>query len=241
MKLSKRLETVVSFVETGSRVADVGTDHGYVPIALAERGIAVHGVAMDVREGPLARAREHIRRHGLEDVIEVRLGDGVKELKDGEADTVIVAGMGGELVIHILEDGKRLWGEIKHWILSPQSELDKVRKFLEDNGFLIEREDMVQEEGKYYTVMRVIPGRMEPMEPWELLYGPCLVRQKHPVLGEFLVREQNTLEEILKGINRQEGEKAKDRASKLRQKLVWIRRALEIVGNLEGYNIEGEG
>ena len=66
MKLSKRLETVVSFVETGSRVADVGTDHGYVPIALAERGIAVHGVAMDVREGPLARAREHIRRHGLE-------------------------------------------------------------------------------------------------------------------------------------------------------------------------------
>ena len=117
MKLSRRLEMVISFVEKGSRIADVGTDHGYVTIVLAERGLVDGGVAMDVKEGPLKRAREHIRQHGLDGVIEVRLSDGVKELGDEEADTVIIAGMGGELVIHILEDGRRLWEQVKHWIL----------------------------------------------------------------------------------------------------------------------------
>lgn len=88
---------------------DVGTDHGYVPIELAQRGIISHGLAMDVRKGPLERAKEHIRQYGLEDVIETRLSDGICQLQDHEADTVIVAGMGGELVIHILEEGRRFW------------------------------------------------------------------------------------------------------------------------------------
>ena len=96
MKLSERLNTVVSFVKPGSRVVDVGTDHGYVPIELAQRGIISHGLAMDVRKGPLERAKEHIRQYGLEDVIETRLSDGICQLQDHEADTVIVAGMGGE-------------------------------------------------------------------------------------------------------------------------------------------------
>ena len=95
MKLSERLNTVVSFVKPGSRVVDVGTDHGYVPIELAQRGIISHGLAMDVRKGPLERAKEHIRQYGLEDVIETRLSDGICQLQDHEADTVIVAGMGG--------------------------------------------------------------------------------------------------------------------------------------------------
>ena len=101
MKLSERLNTVVSFVKPGSRVVDVGTDHGYVPIELAQRGIIIHGLAMDVRKGPLERAKEHIRQYGLEDVIETRLSDGICQLQDHEADTVIVAGKGGELVIHL--------------------------------------------------------------------------------------------------------------------------------------------
>lgn len=227
MRLSRRLETVISFVETGSKIADVGTDHGYVPIALAERGIASHGVAMDVRVGPLERAKEHIGQHGMEQMIETRLSDGVEKLEAGEADTVIAAGMGGELVIHILEDGKRLWGDVRHWILSPQSEIEKVRSFLGENGFLIDREDMVEEDGKYYTVMDVIRGRMGKLEPWELLYGSCLVREKHPVLREFLVKERKSLEGILEGLKGQDGESAKRRAGELRQKILWAERALQ--------------
>lgn len=233
MRLSRRLETVISFVETGSKIADVGTDHGYVPIALVERGIASRGVAMDVRVGPLERAKEHIGQHGMEQMIETRLSDGVEKLEAGEADTVIAAGMGGELVIHILEDGKRLWDDVRHWILSPQSEIEKVRSFFGENGFLIDREDMVEEDGKYYTVMDVIRGRMGKLEPWELLYGSCLVREKHPVLREFLVKERKSLEGILEGLKGQDGESAKRRAGELRQKILWAERALQEMEELK--------
>ena len=102
MKLSKRLELVASFVPKGSRIADIGTDHGHLPICLVEQGICPGAVAMDVGRGPLGRANAHIREHGLSGVIETRLSDGLARLRPGEADTVVMAGMGGQLVIHIL-------------------------------------------------------------------------------------------------------------------------------------------
>ena len=109
MKLSKRLEMIASFVKPGSRLADIGTDHGYIPIALTERGVILSALAMDVRKGPLERAREHIGEAGLAEQIETRLSDGLEKLKAGEADTVVIAGMGGELEIHILEEGRHIW------------------------------------------------------------------------------------------------------------------------------------
>ena len=225
MKLSERLNTVVSFVKPGSRVVDVGTDHGYVPIELAQRGIIIHGLAMDVRKGPLERAKEHIRQYGLEDVIETRLSDGICQLQDHEADTVIVAGMGGELVIHILEEGRRFWDQIGHWILSPQSELDKVRDYLVEQGFAIERETMLKEEGKYYVVMDVVRGQMESLKPWESLYGPLLLKEKNPVLAELLQKEKTLCESILKGLAGQESESAGKRAEELGKQIRWIEEA----------------
>ena len=96
MKLSKRLETVASFVPKGSNIADIGTDHGYVPIYLVREGQAEHAVAMDVRKGPLERARAHVEAAGLGSRIDVRLSDGLAGLKPGEADCVVIAGMGGD-------------------------------------------------------------------------------------------------------------------------------------------------
>lgn len=234
MRLSKRLETVASFVTEGSNVADIGTDHGYIPIVLVERGIAARALAMDVRSEPLKRAREHILEHGLEDEIEVRLSDGVKELKPGEADTVVIAGMGGELVIHILEDGRHLWEEVGHWILSPQSELHKVRKYLENHGFSIIKEEMVEEDGKYYTVMDVVRGDMGPLSEAEYLYGPCLIRQRHPVLQEFLKREKRLLKQILDGLSGQEGEGAVLRKAELEKQLTWIQEAEHEYERMDG-------
>lgn len=154
MRLSERLETVASFVDKGSIVADVGTDHGYIPVCLVERGICPAAIGMDVRPGPLSRAREHIEERGLGDRIQTRLGDGLEPLAPGEADTAVIAGMGGELIIRILENGRRLWGDVRTWILSPQSEIQKVRLFLWENGFRAVDEAMVLDEGKYYTVMK---------------------------------------------------------------------------------------
>ena len=155
--LSKRLEAVAGLIERDGTLADVGTDHGYIPIAMVLRGHAEKAIAMDLRTGPLERAREHITAYGLEDRIETRLSDGVSALAENEADSIVVAGMGGELVIHILETGKAVCKSAKELILQPQSEIDEVRKFLRENGYQIADEDMVEEEQKYYPMMRVIP------------------------------------------------------------------------------------
>lgn len=227
MKLSDRLEMVVSFVLPGSCVADIGTDHGYVPIVLVKRGIAVRALAMDVREGPLARAKEHISRYGLDGQIETRLSDGVSGLNPGEADTVIAAGMGGELILHILREGRRLWDTVGHWILSPQSEPEKVRVYLQENGFRIAAERMLCEDGKFYVVMDAVRGEMEPLDGAQALYGPCLIRERDPVLYDFLKREEGVLSRILTGLEGQTGRKASARREELNQRLACARRAMD--------------
>lgn len=210
LRLSKRLQLVASFVQEGSRIADIGTDHGYVPIYLARTGRIRSAIAMDVGKEPLARAKEHIEAYwGTGKAagpaatvtaacpITTRLSDGLKELRAGEADTVIMAGMGGELETHIMEEGRRLWDSIDRWILSPQSDLDKVRRFLAENGFSIGREAMVKDSGKFYTVMLATRGRMEYENQAQYLYGKLLIEQRDEVLKEYLRREQNRVEKIL--------------------------------------------
>ena len=113
MKLSERLELVLSFVEPGESAADVGTDHGHVPVELVRRMIVKKAVAMDVRKGPLSRATENIALAGLSAKIETRLSDGVAKLQPGEADSVVIAGMGGELIIKILENGRHMWDSVE--------------------------------------------------------------------------------------------------------------------------------
>lgn len=230
MRLSKRLETVISFVAPRSRVADVGTDHGFIPIELVRRGTALWCCAMDVVPGPLMRAKEHIRQQGLEDKIDTRLGDGVDKLLSGEADTVIIAGMGGQTVIHILENGSRLWEDVDHWILSPQSEIHKVRRFLHSRGFVIVREDMTEDGGKYYTVMEAVYDRERAKAQGELteaeyLFGPRLTAEKHEVLMEFLAGERRKLLGIVEELKGKDGEKAKERREKLEERLRCIEEA----------------
>jgi len=196
IKLSKRLHTIASFAEPGCRAADIGTDHAYIPIDLIQREIAEHVIAMDVRRGPLIRARDHIARYRLKDRIETRLSDGLSKLHSGEADTVIIAGMGGELMLRILAEGCHVWESVKQWILSPQSEIEEFRRGLEELGFSIGKETMLCEEGKYYTVMLVRRGQMHYDDAFRYRYGDLLIREKHPVLLEFLDREEHTLKKI---------------------------------------------
>lgn len=207
VRLSLRLQAVADFVEQGSRIADIGTDHGYVPIYLAQTGRAVSAIAMDVRRGPLERAAEHIREYGEREgqsfscPVKTRLSDGLKALEPGEADTVIIAGMGGELEIRILEEGRHVWDSVKHWILSPQSDLHKVRLYLEENGFVIMDETMVRDEGKYYTIMSVARGTMKYSRPTWYRYGKIPIGRKDCILKEYLDREAVRVQGILETLN----------------------------------------
>lgn len=225
MKLSKRLEMIASFVYKGSKIADIGTDHGYIPIYLVKEGIISTALAMDVRKGPLERAEQHIRQFGLDGQIEVRLSDGLKKLSPGEADTVIIAGMGGELIIHILEEGKHVWDTTKHLILSPQSGLFRVRKYLEQNGFSIKREAMLKEDGKYYTVMEAEKGSMNCQKEIYYRYGQDLIERAEPVLAELLEKDKHTLLRIRETLKEEETLGSKKRLEELERELLWIEEA----------------
>ena len=201
MRLSERLERVVSFVRPCASAADIGTDHALVPVELVRRGIVKKAIAMDVRPGPLSRAKEQISRAGLSDQIEPRLSDGLAALKPQEAETVIIAGMGGELIIRILTEGRHMWDSVAQWVLSPHSEVFKVRGWLLENGFSIEKEDMVCEDGKYYVLMDVrragsgIESPARDAEFVRLLYGDGLIRERNPVLAQYLKEEEQMLME----------------------------------------------
>lgn len=203
MKLSNRLELVVSFVKPGESAADVGTDHGHVPVELVRRGIVKHALAMDVRKGPLSKAEENIAAAGMKESVEARLSDGVQRLKANEADSVIIAGMGGELVIHILENGRHVWDTVEQWVLSPHSELHKVREWLYRNDFFIAKEDMVYEEGKFYTVLDVRRGSASNLSEVDFRYGTYLRKTKNPVFAEFLKEEERKLLALKENLEKQ--------------------------------------
>lgn len=155
VQLSKRLQSVADLAESCETMADVGTDHGYIPVYLVACKKAKRAIAMDVNQGPLLRAEEHILQYGMEEHIKTRLSDGLSALKPKEAEVIVIAGMGGALMMRILSQGAETARSAKELILQPQSELMAFRKFLYENGYQIMAEDMVCEDGKYYPMMAV--------------------------------------------------------------------------------------
>ena len=159
VELSKRMQAVAAFVPKNTVVCDVGCDHGFVSIYLVQQKICPKVFAMDVKKGPLERAREHIQDYGLEDYIPTRLSDGLSAIKTEEAevsiDGAIIAGMGGRLVVKILSDSLDKVRKMSYLILQPQSELAYVRKWLRQQELFVADEDMVLEDGKYYPILFV--------------------------------------------------------------------------------------
>ena len=197
VKISNRLTTAAALVTQGYTLADVGTDHGYIPIYLLQQKKIPSAIAMDINEGPLERAKEHIALYGLQAYIQTRLSDGVAALKPGEVEAVLIAGMGGGLVMHILKDGEKVCQSAKELILQPQSEIERVHEFLREKGYTILEEDMVYEDGKFYPMMKVqYQGENEnaqkASEVLKLsdLYGGLLLQNRHPVLKTFLEKER---------------------------------------------------
>lgn len=246
--LSRRLRMLADLMTRGYRAADVGCDHGFLSIYLIQQGISPRVLAMDVRKGPLAAAREHIASCGLEEYIGSRLSDGLAALCPGEAETLICAGMGGPLMEKILRDGMEKARELKELILQPQSEIGAFRRFLRREGFRILAEDAVCEDGKYYFAMKAVyvgpesGERLRDAEAgWEMAqnrnteaggktiqdweakadrktvqdraaaspgeggtaasaladeYGELLLRERHPVLKQYLNFRKGVLENL---------------------------------------------
>lgn len=200
MQLSKRLQTVAHLVHSGGVVADVGCDHGFTIIYLVEKHLAAAGIAMDVADGPLERAREHIMQHGLEDKIAIRKSDGLTHLAENEADTILISGIGGALMERILREYPHTTQSAGELILSPQSEIHKVRHALHDLEFVIAQEEMVFDMGKYYTILRCERGKEHYATEEEYIYGGYLMRTKHPVFLEYMQKELARVQRVLEAM-----------------------------------------
>ena len=221
ISLSNRLLTVANLAKSSDCVCDIGTDHGFVPIYLINSDACNHVIAMDINEGPLERAKEHINEYGLDEKIETRLSNGMEKLLAGEADTIICAGMGGLLMKRILEEGAPREKGVKHMVLQPQSDLSSFREYLRCEKFFIEEEEEIFEEGKYYVAIRVrvsddddnivyktaaskileSPGNTELTESDAIRicdrFGPCLLIGHNETLRKYLIHEKSICEGIL--------------------------------------------
>ena len=218
MQLSQRLSSVASMVTAGNCLADVGTDHGYVPIYLYERQIIPRAIAMDINKGPLERARLHIAEYGYQNAIETRLSDGMAALKPGEADSVVIAGMGGPLMIKILSAYPEVTASLKELVLQPQSEISEVRIWLYEQGYEIVEEHMVFEDGKYYPMFKAVKNpNVDKLTDLEYKYGKLSVLKEKDVLKAFIVRELANKQSILDKLNAESTDKSKDRAIQIKE------------------------
>lgn len=220
VKISDRLKTVANMCHSGGVVADIGTDHAYLPIYLVSEGIAESAIAMDLRTGPLEKAKKHIRDNNLGDRIQTRLSDGLTCLGCGEADTVTICGMGGRLIAQILTKGKEAITPETQIIVSPQSEVGDFRHFLIDNNYAEINEKMIKDEGKFYFIIEcgyqksVMNKNQYSQAQYE--YGWKLLESKDEVLKEYLIKEKDANKSIMNHlINNSDNPVIKNRLSEL--------------------------
>ena len=171
LELTPRLRLVADLVPAGARLADVGTDHAYLPAALILEGKIPFAVAADLRRGPLDRARATVREYELRDKVAFRLCDGLSGIRPEEVNAVSIAGMGGETIAAILEAAPWTRDGNVPLILQPMSSMSDLRSWLEANGYAIVTERLAREGETLYTVMLVQAGEMEPQSPAELWAG----------------------------------------------------------------------
>lgn len=186
IKLSNRLQTLASYVSKGANIADIGTDHGYIPVWLAQMGNVNKIVAADINKGPLEHAKRTAEEYGVSDIINFRLCSGLNFADSTEYDTVIIAGMGGELIASILEAAP--W--TKHnttLILQPNTKIQDLVEWLIQNGYSIQHTKLVKEAGKYYQILIVCGGSDHIIEnESNRLIHPLYFKLRDQLLPEYI-------------------------------------------------------
>ncbi|MCI8818488.1 MAG: SAM-dependent methyltransferase [Oscillibacter sp.] len=205
LELTPRLQLLADWVPHGARLADVGTDHAYLPVWLCLHGRVVSAIACDLREGPLARARETGRTWGTESIV-YRLGNGLAVVSPEEADTIVIAGMGGENIAAILAQAPWTADGTHTLLLQPQTRAEVLRGFLADNGYAIRREALVEDRGILYPVMEVRGGKMF-LTLGQRHGGAALLQD--PLGERYIIEKIIRLQSAVAGINRSGGGREK--------------------------------
>ena len=205
--LGARLQKCADFVREGKKLADIGTDHGYLPIYLVQEGIAPSAIAMDLRKGPLDKAKKHICDNCLEDRIQTRLSDGLEKLSANEADIITICGMGGRLIADIVTKGMNVITQNTTLIVSPQSEVGDFRHFLVSQRLVVDDEKMLKEDGKYYFIIKCRKSDENVYSEYsetQYQYGWKLLENKDKTLYEYLIKEKETNDGISNSLKKDE-------------------------------------
>ena len=211
IRLSDRMMAIVRMVSSGQCaikdknriVADIGCDHGFVSIYMVQNGLADKMIAMDVAEGPLSTAKANVLEAGVSEKIELRLSNGFDAICRGETNTAIIAGMGGQLILSIVESGLDKLDDGYELVMSPQSDIRLFRESLRKDGILIIDEDMIYEDGKFYNIIKAVVNKKTPLKQSGKeaekdgdditalydTYGEYLIKKKSPVLIEYIEKE----------------------------------------------------
>ena len=169
--MKKRMEMIAGYCPRCGCAADIGCDHGIVAAALIERGICEKVIATDISADSLKKARLLAEEHGIDDMMDFRAGDGLTVVGEGETNAIIIAGMGADLIAEILEKGSKTAKSADVLILVPHTHPERLRLYLSENGFRITNESCIEEDGKYYNVMRAERGTPDIYSEEELLFG----------------------------------------------------------------------
>lgn len=186
MNIGARLEAAAALVPQGSVIADIGTDHAYLPVWLMQKGIIKSAIAADIAEGPCRAARTNISMYGLKDKIEVRLGSGLTVIKPGEADGAVIAGMGGSTVIGILEESPAVAEALEFLIVQPMAGAPGLRKWACANGWRIAGELLAEEQQHLYEIILLKHGTEKPHSEPEYEIGPRLLEKRPPLLAKHV-------------------------------------------------------
>ena len=222
MELKGRLKLIASMVPLCNTMCDIGTDHAYVPIFLVKNKICNKAIASDLRKGPVLRAEDNIRDFGMENYIESRLGNGLEDISKEEAQTVVIAGMGGVLIEEILSRDIEKAKNAVSLILQPMYAIEVVRKWLYENGFSIYDEGLVQEGNKIYNVIAACwAGKVEKPDPIYYYIGSKLVEKKAPLVVKYINSKIRQTEKIIRGMKKSENAHIELKHN------IWLRDGLE--------------
>ena len=243
IELSKRMQSVADMIQPCDAVGDIGCDHAFVSIYLVEQHRAKRVIASDVRRGPITIAKRNIEAMNLSDQIEIRMGDGLDTIVPGEVNAVVLAGKGGMLMIDILERGEEVVTRCDQLVLQPQSDIEKVRRYLAEKGYHLADEQMLIDAGKYYNLLDVRVHEMvqkdeydcsKLADDWCYMYGGSLLRKKDPVLRSWLVKRRDTTAGLINSLSGKNTENAAKRLKTVKAEQKTICAVLKQVYGIDG-------
>lgn len=227
MDISDRLKYIGDMVEKCECIADIGTDHAYLPIYLVENGICKTVIASDINKGPVEKAERNIRFFNRTNEIKCRLGSGLTTISPGEVNSAIIAGMGGNLIKDILEEGMYIFKELDYVILQPVQNADVLRKYIYESGYNVLDEELCKDENKYYEIIKIkYNNKINRLDDIYYEISKKLLEKKHPLLEEYIYFRIRKYDKIIKDII-DTSNMAKKRKTELEEKILKLKEMLK--------------